>query len=158
VVFISYSWDDDAQNAWVLRLAERLAGNGIEVILDKYNLRLGKSLPHFIEQAIASAHRVLVIFTPNYRLKADKRSGGVGYEYSILNNDLYNNQTMNDKIIPVLRKGTMHESIPSFMQQYIHLDLSDDTKFEARYTELIRDIYNDPAIKPPEIGSRPKFS
>ncbi len=158
VVFISYSWDDDEHNAWVLRLAERLTKNGIEVILDKYKLRLGKSLPHFIEESIALAQRVLVIFTPNYRLKADKRTGGVGYEYSILNNDLYNNQTMNDKIIPVLRKGSMQESIPSFMQQYIHLDLRDDTIFEAGYTELIRDIYNDPAIKPPEIGSKPDFS
>jgi hypothetical protein len=158
VVFISYSWDDDEHNAWVLRLAEKLVKSGIEVILDKYKLSLGKSLPHFIEQSIASANRILIIFTPNYRLKADKRSGGVGYEYSIMNNDLYNNQTMNDKVIPVLRKGNMQESIPSFMQQYIHLDLREDANFEARFTELIRDIYNDPAIKPPEIGSKPAFS
>jgi len=157
VVFISYSWDDEVHNAWVLKLAERLTKDGIEVILDKYKLTLGKSLPHFIEQSIAAAHRILVIFTPNYRLRADGRTGGVGYEYSIMNAELYANQINNDKVIPVLRKGTMHESVPSFMQQYIHLDLRDDNNFEARYTELIRDIYNDPAIKPPERGSRPVF-
>lgn len=157
VVFISYSWDDDEHNAWVLKLAEKLIKDGIEVILDKYKLTFGKSLPHFIEQSIAAAHRILVIFTPNYRLRADGRTGGVGYEYSIMNAELYANQINNDKVIPVLRKGTMQESIPSFMQQYIHLDLRNDENFEAKYIELIRDIYNDPAIKAPERGQKPVF-
>jgi hypothetical protein len=157
VVFISYSWDDEEHKAWVLELANRLRKNGVNVILDRYKLTLGKSLPHFIEQSINAAHRILVIFTPNYRLKADGRSGGVGYEYSIMNAELYRDQINNDKVIPVLRRGSIVESIPSFMQQYIHLDLRDDNNFETSYVELIRDIYNDPAIKAPELGSKPEF-
>ena len=157
VVFISYSWDDDAHVEWVLKLAERLRADGVDVILDRYNLRPGKSLPHFIEQSIASAQRILMIFTPNYRLRADGRAGGVGYEYSIINAELYRDQINNEKVIPILRKGPMSESIPSFMQQYIHINLTDDENFEAKYTELIRDIYDEPAIKVPEIGTKPTF-
>lgn len=157
VVFISYSWDDEPHQEWVLELARKLVAAGVEVILDRFNLRLGNSLPHFVEQSIAKAHRILIVFTPNYKLKADNRKGGVGYEYSIMNASLYKNQTNNEKIIPVLRKGTMVDSIPEFMQQFIHLDLSNDANFETSFTDLLREIYNEPAIKYPEIGDKPVF-
>ncbi|RZK15043.1 MAG: TIR domain-containing protein [Flavobacterium sp.] len=156
-VFISYSWDDENHKRWVLNLANRLRSNGVDVILDRYYLNAGKSVTHFVERSISDAKKILIIFTPNYKLKADQRKGGVGYEYSIMNNSLYSNQTSNDKIIPVLRMGTMIESIPDFMQQYIHLDLTKDETFENSYTDLLREIYNEPAIQIPEIGNRPVF-
>ena len=53
--------------------------------------------------------------------------------------------------------GTRIESIPSFLRQYIQLDVRDGDNFEARYTEIVREIYNDPAIKPPEKGAKPTF-
>ncbi|SFW82748.1 toll/interleukin-1 receptor domain-containing protein [Chitinophaga sancti] len=158
VVFISYSWDDEAHKEWVLNLANKLTTDGVKVILDRYSLTAGKSVPFFIEQSISQAHKILIIFTPNYKLKADKRAGGVGYEYSIMNIDLYKNQTTNEKIIPVLRTGEMKESIPEFMQQFIHLDLRKDENFHISYSDLIREIYNEPAIIQPEIGNKPNFN
>lgn len=157
-VFISYSWDNEDHKQWVIALANRLRSNGVDVILDRYYLTAGKSVTHFVENALREAEKVVVIFTPNYKLKADHRAGGVGYEYSIINNSLYQNQTGNDKIIPVLRMGSMEESIPDFMQQYIHLDLRNDSTFENSYTDLLREIYNEPAIKMPEMGKKPSFS
>jgi len=158
IVFISYSWDGNDHENWVLTLAERLAAKGIDVILDKYYLRAGKNLPHFVEQSIAKADRVLIIFTPNYKAKADGRYGGVGYEYSIMNASLYKAQTTNEKIIPVLRTGTMADSIPEFMQQFIHLDMRKDENFETSFNDLVREIYNEPAIKKPSLGSKPNFN
>lgn len=157
VVFISYSWDDDQHKAWVLDLANKLTADGIKVLLDRYDLKAGRSLPHFVEQSITHANRVLIIFTPGYKSKADQRSGGVGYEYSIVNADLYQNQTTNAKIIPVLRRGEMSDSIPTFMQQFIHLDLRNENNFETSYADLLREIYDEPAIKRPEIGNKPAF-
>ncbi|MFT6338479.1 MAG: hypothetical protein ACI86M_003531 [Saprospiraceae bacterium] len=90
-VFISYSWDSDEHKEWVFGLANKLVDEGVNVLLDRYDLRPGKSLPHFVETSIKNADRILVIFTPNYKLKAEKRAGGVGYEYSILNSELYKN-------------------------------------------------------------------
>ncbi|MFM9943645.1 MAG: toll/interleukin-1 receptor domain-containing protein, partial [Bacteroidia bacterium] len=157
VVFISYSWDNEVHKQWILNLAERLSSNGIEVILDRYHLRPGKSLPHFVESSIKDADRIIIIFTPNYKLKADKRDGGVGYEYSIMNAELYKNQTSNEKIIPMLRSGGLEESIPTFMQQFIHIDIRNNENFETSYNDLLREIYNEPVIQKPMVGKKQIF-
>jgi TIR domain len=156
-VFISYSWDDEVHKEWVLKLANRLCTDGIDVILDRFSLNPGANLPHFVEQSISKSDRIVIIFTENYKLKADNRSGGVGYEYSIVNAELYNKQTSNDKIIPILRKGSMEASIPAFMQQLIHIDSRNDEMFENSYNDLLREIYNEPKIKKPKIGEKPTF-
>lgn len=139
-VFISYSWDDEAHKAWVLALANKLKADGLDVKIDKYMMRLGTSAPYTMEQSIEHSDKVLVIFTPGYKLRADERKGGVGYEYAIMNAALYNNQTVNKKIIPVLRSGTKEQSIPAFMQQYIHVDLRNDASFEGNYNDLKHDL------------------
>jgi len=157
-VFISYSWDTEEHKKWVLGLADQLVKEGVNVILDRYELRPGKSLPHFVETAIKKADRILIVFTPNYKLKAEKRAGGVGYEYSIMNSELYKNQTNNERIIPVLRNGNSTDSIPEFMQQYIHIDMRNDENYENSYTDLLREIYDEPEIVKPEIGTKRKIA
>lgn len=157
IVFISYSWDNDEHKKWVLNLADKLCTDGIDIILDRYYLKPGTNLPHFVENNLNKADRVIIIFTKNYKLKADKRTGGVGYEYSIMNVELYKNQTSNEKIIPILREGSTEESIPTFMQQFIHIDTRNDENFENSYNDLIREIYNEPEIKKPTIGAKPTF-
>jgi hypothetical protein len=157
IVFISYSWDDEPHKEWVLNLANKLCSDGIDVILDRFHLTPGKNLPHFVEQSIERAERIIIIFTQNYKLKADKRTGGVGYEYSILNADLYSNQTDNEEVIPILRAGNKEESIPAFMQQFIHIDARNDDNFENSYIDLLREIYNEPVIQKPKLGPKPKL-
>lgn len=157
-VFISYSWDSEDHKVWVKNLADRLCADGIDVILDRYYLKPGKNLPFFVESSISKAERIIIIFTPNYKLKADKRAGGVGYEYSIMNAGLYKNQTANEKIIPILRDGNMETSIPEFMQQFIHIDIRNNENYENSYNDLIREIYNEPAIQKPALGNKPIFN
>lgn len=157
IVFISYSWDDEHHKEWVLNLANRLSSDGIDTILDRYYLRPGKNLPYFVENSIKKAERIIIIFTPNYKLKADNRTGGVGYEYSIMNVNLYNDQIGNEKIIPILRTGNKEESIPTFMQQLIHIDIRNNSNFEVSYSDLLREIYNEPAIQKPKLGDKPTF-
>jgi len=156
-VFISYSWDDENHKTWVLNFASRLRENGIEVILDRYELQAGKNIPHFMEQALEKSDKVLVIFTENYKLKADGRQGGVGYEYSILNNDIYKNITNNSKYIPILKSGTFNTSIPSFMQQFIAIDMSDDSQYEEKIKEVTLTLYNKSLIEIPVVGTRPDY-
>jgi len=156
-VFISYSWDNENHKKWVLDLANRLVKEGVNVLLDRYELRLGKNLPHFVETSIKKADRILIVFTPNYKLKAENRSGGVGYEYSIMNADLYRNQTTNERIIPILRDGEQTEGIPEFMHQYIHLDMRSDENFEASFSDLLREIYDEPEVVKPELGKKREF-
>ncbi len=158
VVFISYSWDNETHKQWVLDLADKLVKEGgIDVRLDKYYLRVGKSVPVFIEKAIREADRIIVVYTPNYKLKAEKREGGVGYEYSILNQQVYNASGNADKLLPILRHGKATDSIPTYMQQFIHIDMSKDENFTNSFSDIMREIYDEPIIKKPQIGDRPLF-
>jgi predicted transcriptional regulator len=155
VVFISYSWDDEDHKNWVLNLTKRLFENGVQVILDRYELKPGANMLHFMESAIPKADKVLIIFTPNYKLKAEKRQGGVGYEYSILNIALYNEMVNNTKYIPVLKAGTFQESVPAFMQQFIAVDMTDPNKFEDMFNSLLLSIYDKPVLDKPALGKSP---
>lgn len=154
-VFISYSWDDDSHKAWVLNLSKRLFEKGVNVLLDQLELSPGRNLIHFMESSIPKSKKVLIIFTPNYKLKAEKREGGVGFEYSILNAELYTKISSNDKFIPILKAGKFLESIPVFMQQFIAIDMTKQTDFEDRFNELIYAIYDKPQIEKPKTGSHP---
>jgi hypothetical protein len=40
-VFMFYSHDDQAHKDWVLGLATRLVANGVDVLLDQWDMRLG---------------------------------------------------------------------------------------------------------------------
>ncbi|MBS1702944.1 MAG: toll/interleukin-1 receptor domain-containing protein [Armatimonadetes bacterium] len=68
-VFLSYSWDSDSHRQWVLGLAQRLEDHGIKVILDKSDAKLTDQVPHFMERAVEDSDFVLVICTPNYRVR-----------------------------------------------------------------------------------------
>ncbi len=157
IVFLSYSWDNEDHKNWILSLAKKLTENGVEVLLDRYELVPGKNMLHFMQDALKRAHKVVMIFTPNYKLKADKKEGGVGYEYSILNVELYKTIVSNSKYIPVLKEGTVEKSIPDFIQQFVAIHMTDNYIFEEKINELLLAIYDKPQIEKPKIGKRPEF-
>src|ERR1700722_5363586 len=102
--FISYSWDSDAHKAWVAQLAGRLRSNGIDVKLDQWHAVLGNQLPEFMERELRENDFVLIVCTPNYKLKSDGRKGGVGYEGDIMTAEVLTRQN-HHKFIPVLACG-----------------------------------------------------
>ena len=154
-VFISYSWDDTNHTNWVLNLANNLCKNGIVVLLDQYDLRTGRNLSHFMEDAITRSEKVLIIMTENYATKADGRKGGVGYEYSIISSDFFKHQSDNKKYIPILRGLDKIKSIPSFLNSYVYLDMSNEHDYANSFNHLIRDIFETHKIIRPEIGKIP---
>jgi hypothetical protein len=156
-VFLSYSWDSDQHKTWVLNLADKLVANGVNVTLDQYELKLGRNLTHFMERAVQDADKVLLIMTENFKLKAEGRQGGVGYEYSMINAEWYQNQTDNTKFIPVLRGEDRTASTPIFVNAFINLDMRKDSEWDNNIEELLRTIYNQLKIVKPKIGKRPNF-
>lgn len=113
VVFISYSWDGKRHEDWVLELATDLQSKyGIEIILDKWEMKLGKLLPHFMEHAITDSQRVICVMTPNYKKKTENLAGGVGVEYSIISAEIQKD-IKTEKFIPLFRQGEMND-IPIF--------------------------------------------
>jgi TIR domain len=157
-VFISYSWDSDEHKEWVLNLANKLISEyGIDVILDQYDLSVGKDMIHYMEKAIGIADKVILILTPQYKDKADNRKTGVGYEYSMISREFYDTQNENTKFIPVLRIGKQQESSPIYLKSLIYHPMVDDMKFESALFELARSLCDKPKIVKPEIGVTPNF-
>jgi 6-pyruvoyl-tetrahydropterin synthase len=155
-VFISYSWDDDSHKDWVLNLGNELIKNGVDVFLDQYDLSLGMEMTHFMEKAM-TADKILAILTPNYKLKADNRKGGVGYEYSLITKEYYNSEPDKTKIFPILRNGDEATSTPTFMQTRVFHDMRDDETFDAKLFQLIKLITGQSIVKKPELGKLPDF-
>ena len=121
-VFISYAWETEDHRAWVKSLADKLLSDGIEAILDQYDVSPGDRLPQFMEQSVSAADYVLIVCTPTYKKKADGRMGGVGYEGHIISNELYS-KSNERKFIPLLKEGDPEESMPSFLAGKLAIDL-----------------------------------
>ena len=70
----SYSWDGEEHNKWVLALAERLQGeSGIQILLDQWYLHPGDDRLHFMEQGVSTSDFVIVVCTPTYAERANRR-------------------------------------------------------------------------------------
>ena len=153
-VFVSYSHDDQEHKNWVLGLSTRLVKNGVDIVLDQWDLALGGDLPHFMESGLTDADRILAICTPPYVAKANAGQGGVGYEKMILTAQLMKN-VMANRIIPVVRGSTQTESVPVFLSSKRHIDFRDAEYFEVRYAELLRDIHGEQISPRPALGPNP---
>lgn len=137
VVFVSYSWDSEEHQAWVKKLVTYLQHRGAEVLFDG-NLKLGQRLPKFMEQSIARADYVVVICTEGYKLKADGRNGGVGYETNIISADLFATSGLTEeKYIPVLRSGTWGASLPAYMAGKLGVDCTDGVIDDRSMADLL---------------------
>lgn len=157
-VFISYSW---AVQEKVVSLAERLIANGIDVILDVYDLKEGQDKYAFMEQSVnnPSVDRVLIICDKTYKEKADNRSGGVGDETVIISPEIYG-KSKQEKFIPVAVEADEngHAYIPTYIKSRIYIDLStEDDRYESEYEKLLRNIYDAPLFKKPALGKKPEW-
>lgn len=158
IVFISYSWDSEEHKEWVLKLANDLIRKyGINVLLDQYELSVGKDLTFFMESSLEKSTKVLLILTPNYKLKAEQRTGGVGYEYSMISQELFEIQMNNDKFIPILRNGDLNSSTPKYIKSRLFHPMIDNLDYLNQLFELGRIIYEKPRIEKPELGKLPDF-
>jgi hypothetical protein len=154
--FVSYSWDDDEHKKWVAALATRLSRDGVEVILDQWHAVPGDQLPEFMEREIRENDYVLIICTPNYKQKSDKRKGGVGYEGDIMTAEVFSKGN-HRKFIPLLSRGTWEEAAPSWIKGKYFIDLSSSSRFERGYEDLITTIHG-MRTKAPPVGKKPNLS
>lgn len=138
-VFISYSWDNEEHKSWVLEIADKLTKRGIYVFFDRYDLYAGKDMIYFMEESVKKSNKTLLIMTPNYKVKSEKRVGGVGFETSIVTAEIFNNQK-SEKFIPIL-VGDRKKSTPDFIKTKIYIDMTDESEFDEKMEELIAAIH-----------------
>ena len=153
-VFISYSHDSPEHKRWVSELATRLRHNGVDAILDQWDLGLGDDITRFMERGIVNADRVLVICTNKYVSKANAAEGGVGYERMIVNAELVQNLGT-DKFIPIIRQTSGKEKTPTFLGTRVYADFRNDNQFDTECEKLIRELHEIPIVEKPPLGKSP---
>lgn len=159
-VFMSYSWSSPQHEKWVSDFADRLVGDGIFVVLDKWDLKEGQDKHVFMEKMVndSDINKVLVICDKEYQAKADNREGGVGTETQLISKEVYEN-TGQEKFIAIIKEldSEGKPCLPHFMVSRIYIDLSSDGVFEENYEKLIRNLYNKPASRRPPLGTPPAY-
>ena len=153
-VFVSYSHDGEDHSNWVLQLATRLRSNGVNTILDRWNLTLGKDVAAFIEQGLSRSHRILCICSDHYVNKANSIEGGVGYEKKIMTAEIMADLSR-DWVIPVIRNNRGDEKVPNFLKGALYIDFEDDLLYETKYEELLRSLLDEPVLPVPPLGESP---
>ncbi|WP_394888285.1 SEFIR domain-containing protein [Clostridium butyricum] len=160
-VFISYSWTNAPHEKWVLELAERLVSDGVDVILDKWDLKQGQDKYAFMESMVqdATIDKVLIICDRGYKEKADIREGGVGTETQIITPALYG-KVAETRYIPIIAEegeNAFDEYMPNYIKSRIGIAMSSPSTYLKGYEELLRVIYDKPRFVKPKLGKKPSF-
>jgi len=130
---------------------------GLDVILDEWDLeRFDDDLELFMESGIRDSDFVIIVSTPTYVRKANKREGGVGIENTIITGE-YFEKGKKSKYIPVIRKGSKESKdlLPTYLKSKFYIDFRDNEKYEENLENVIRKIYGIPKIKKPKPGKKP---
>jgi len=141
--FMSYAWTTLKHEEWVINLASRLREDGVDVILDKWDLKQGQNTFAFMERMVTSSDidKVLIICDKGYRDKADSRSGGVGTETHLITPEVYGNVEQ-EKFIPIIAEKDEQGSafLPAYIKGLMYVDLSSPERFESGYEDLLRNF------------------
>lgn len=156
VVFISYSWDSEEHEKWVLKLSADLSAQGIFVLLDKY-LEDGSNLPAYMDLGIERADKVLIIGTTKYQEKCYEPSSGVAFEDCIIRAGISRN-IGTKKFIACLREGNFKISFPIYIGIKKGHDFTAEENYDKELESLCRDIYGRPIIQRPVLGDIPDYA
>jgi hypothetical protein len=154
-VFISYSWDNEEHIKAVLSLSDRLRSDGIDCVLDQYEVSPAEGWPRWMDRKIANASLVLVVCTETYLNRVMGRElpdkgHGVKWEGNIIYQHLYNQGTENQKFIPVLIKDADHNFIPVPLQGASFFSLEGHNGYDRLYGRLL----GKPQAEKPPLGQR----
>ncbi len=159
-LFISYSWSSKNHEEWVLDLATALMESGVNVVLDKWDLKEGHDAHKFMEKMVAdkSISKVVLVCDKTYVEKADERSGGVGTETQIITPEIYKKEDQ-DKFVAIIaeRDENNQPYVPIYYKTRIFIDLSDSDLYAKNFEQLLRWIYDKPLHIKPSIGKKPAF-
>ena len=142
-VFISYSWHPIENKNRVKDLADKLISDGIDVVIDIYDLQPGNDRFYYMERMVTdpSIEKVLIICNSIYSNKADMRQGGVGTESMIITPEVYSSVSQT-KFIPILfeRDKNGEPCLPVYLRSKFYFDFSDPVNYIQEYNNLVNHI------------------
>ncbi|MFZ1683021.1 MAG: toll/interleukin-1 receptor domain-containing protein [Candidatus Zixiibacteriota bacterium] len=139
-VFISHTSTTPDAIEWVKELALHLIDSGIQARLDKFHLRRGMDLPQWMCNELAMAQKVIVVCDENYKLKADGRMGGVGWETMIIQGDIANLPHDSTKYQVIVRAEDLASGLPLYLRTRYAYHLKPGESDSSIRNELVREI------------------
>jgi hypothetical protein len=158
--FISYCWTNPKHEQWVIDLATQLRESGVDVVLDKWDLREGQDAVAFMERMVADAtvSKVVMILDRMYADKADKRTGGVGTETQIISPEVYNSVEQTKFVgVACELNADGKPFTPAYYKSRIYIDLSSEDIYASNFEQLLRWIFDKPLHVKPTLGKAPEF-
>src|SRR5271165_3274482 len=152
-VLISYTHDSPEHEARVLALSDRLRSDGIDAVLDQYEIFPKRGWIQWMNQQLEQVQFVLIVCTETYRRRAagEERPGvglGAVHESRRIKQALYDDGGVNERFIPVLMSAQDRPSILPELRDYTHFLISGDAGYEALYGLLT----NQPKVTKPVLG------
>jgi SEFIR domain len=157
-VFISYSHDSPEHRSRVLRLANRLRGDGVDAMLDQYVQSPPEGWPVWCEHEIRTSDFVLMVCTETYAQRVDRgeqagKGHGVLWEARLIKQHLYDTGSSTAKFVPVLVAGGSHEHVPVPVRGATIYNLETPDGYE----DLCRLLTSQPLTAMPPLGPRKVF-
>jgi hypothetical protein len=158
--FLSYSWSSPAHQQLINEWAARLLSDGVDVVLDQYDLKEGHDKFVFMERMVTdpSVSHVLVFSDSTYVEKADARAAGVGTESQIISGEIYA-KVEQSKFIPIVcaKDAEGQPCLPAFLMARIWIDFTSPEAVNDNWERLIRLLHGKPANEKPKLGKPPVY-
>lgn len=137
-VFLSYRHESDEHRQWVKNLAQDLRHNGVNALLDEWEINLGDSIADFAASAIFRVQAMLFLITETSvaAVESDEASRSVvKFEFQIANARRYKDG--NFRIIGILRSG---ERPPNHLADSLYLDFRHDQDYDRQLNRLVNNL------------------
>ncbi|WP_241074982.1 SEFIR domain-containing protein [Achromobacter insuavis] len=159
-IFISYSWSSPGHQSRIRQWAEQLVNDGIDVVLDVWDLKEGDDKYTFMESMVQdeSVTHILIFSDSEYAAKANARKAGVGTESQIISREVYT-RAKQSKFIPIACEfnEASEPCLPTFFQSRIWIDFSSPEAANDNWEQLVRLLYGKPAHEKPSLGNAPSY-
>lgn len=140
--------------------AERLVADGVNVVLDKWDLKEGNDKFAFMERMVTDPDisHVLVIGDQRYADKADSRKSGVGTESQIISSEIYAKADQTKFVGLVCEFDSEGNAcLPTFLKHTIWIDFSSPEAVNQHWEQLIRSLFGKPTHEKPKLGTPPVY-
>ena len=136
--FISYKWEGENTRKWVEQFARDLRLNGVDAVLDVWEVEYGDSFIKYMTRNIPAADVFFFIMTPDSigAVEAEEGKGGaVDFEVEIATERKLSGEKL--RFIPILLRG---EKPATFLRRWRYVDFRDPGKYAETMKDLLRKI------------------
>lgn len=157
-VFVGYAHESPGFRGQVRSLCQWLRAQGVTVVCDFDHETMPPDLgwPAWMQQGIEDAAVVLVVASPKYKARFEKRAPpgtgmGATWEGAIITQDFYDAATRNKKFFPVIPDDGVQQDVPRALSPW-----DNNHRFpsgQARILELIR-LARSGAVPPSTLTGR----